>query len=321
MVDKIKLVLVSVLLTFASGCANKPVFTVELYQTPTPFPMATELPTLTAGPLPIFPPSPTSAPILNPAATIDSEKALMSPDFSPILYGRKYDASTFFTLLGGVQAGKWLTPEEASAQFSGDWDYDVHTLASGSFQVHAFAPEFSPVNQGYFLGTNANLDEIGMVGVLHGWPVQKRDVRALSPDSENYRRIVLDWLKNRGIAAPQLKRLSIFRVDLEGDGTDEIFISATNLDESQHGANSGDYSIILLRKVVENDAMTLSLMGDVYLAPTAPGDFPRTYSLANFIDLNQDGILEVVVDFQRWEGDGALVYQIDGQEIIQLFGE
>jgi hypothetical protein len=34
--------------------------------------------------------------------------------------------------------------------------------------------------------------------------------------------------------------------------------------------------------------------------------------------LNQDGILEVVVDIQRWEGDGAAIYQIDGQDILQV---
>lgn len=45
--------------------------------------------------------------------------------------------------------------------------------------------------------------------------------------------------------------------------------------------------------------------------------FPRTYSIANFIDLNQDGVLEVVVDIQRWEGFGASVYQISGQNVIQ----
>jgi hypothetical protein len=45
--------------------------------------------------------------------------------------------------------------------------------------------------------------------------------------------------------------------------------------------------------------------------------YPRTYSLANFIDLNQDGVLEVVVGFEKWEGFGAMVYQVNAQELTQ----
>ena len=45
----------------------------------------------------------------------------------------------------------------------------------------------------------------------------------------------------------------------------------------------------------------------------------RNDSFANFIDLNQDGILEVVIDIQRWEVDGAAVFQVKGQDIIRVF--
>ena len=44
--------------------------------------------------------------------------------------------------------------------------------------------------------------------------------------------------------------------------------------------------------------------------------YPRTYSLANFIDLNQDGRLEVIVEIQKWEGFGARVFQIDGEDVL-----
>ena len=46
----------------------------------------------------------------------------------------------------------------------------------------------------------------------------------------------------------------------------------------------------------------------------------KTYSIgiANFIDLNQDGVLEVVVDIQRWEGSGAAVYQVEDRTVTQV---
>jgi hypothetical protein len=36
--------------------------------------------------------------------------------------------------------------------------------------------------------------------------------------------------------------------------------------------------------------------------------------------LNQDGILEVVVAYQKWEGFGASVYQAAGRELRQVLG-
>ena len=41
---------------------------------------------------------------------------------------------------------------------------------------------------------------------------------------------MLDWLKAEGVTRPELGDLHIYRVDLEGDGSDEIFISATRND-------------------------------------------------------------------------------------------
>jgi hypothetical protein len=72
-----------------------------------------------------------------------------------------------------------------------------------------------------------------------------------------------------------------------------------------------------MRKVVGNEAVTLPIVSDVYDSQEIA--FPNAYLPSNFIDLNQDGILELVVDVQRWEADGAAVYQVNGQQIIRVF--
>lgn len=243
----------------------------------------------------------------------------MPSNFSPILYGKKYDANTFFLLLGGRHGDRWLSPAEAFGYFANlpSWEYDVHTLTIGKFQVHGYRPEFSPAHKIYTVGTDITVDEFGMIGVAKGWPVLQRGVQELSSDIEVYRQIVSDWLTAQGLSAPELTNLSVFRVDLEGDGADEIFIGATHL-ENQHTTKSGDYSIILMRKVQGNDAITLPIVSDVYHSQEPETTLPPTYSLANFLDLNQDGILEVIVDIRRWDGDGAYIYQIDGQNITQV---
>jgi hypothetical protein len=296
--NKIRIIfLVGILMLCA--CANpKPAAPSNV---PAPYPASTATLTPTS-----LPPSITPAPVI----TIPS-------GFSPILYGENYDANTFFYLLGGVEADQWLSPDAAVARFAGEWDYQVYPFTKGNFQVRGFAPEFLPPYQIYTIGTDVTVNEVGMVGVAAGWPVLQRDVEELSSENELYQQSVLAWLKEEGVSAPELGLLHIFRVDIEGDGVDEVFISATHLDDSQHTTKAGDHSVILMRKIVGNDVVTIPVVADIYHSQEVEVTFPKTYSTTNFIDLNQDGVLEIVVGIEKWEGDGAAVYQVNGQEVVE----
>jgi hypothetical protein len=203
-------------------------------------------------------------------------------------------------------------------RFSGEVTYSLSNMTQeAKYFLWGKAPELSWTCKMYTIGTDAGLNEGGFVGVVDGWTVTKRDVAELSADGEFYQQVVIDWLTGEGVSDPQIASLYVYRVDLEGDGSDEIFISASHLDDSQHTTKAGDYSIILMRKVIGNNAITDLVVGDVYDSKDQEITYPRTYSLANFIDLNQDGVLEVVVSFQKWEGFGASVFQIDGQDVTQ----
>jgi len=243
----------------------------------------------------------------------------MSSDFSPILYGKKYDANTFFILLGGMQGDTWLAPDQATSRFAGAWGYDVYPPSGEKALIHGHAPEFSMMGQAYFVGTDVTFYQFGMVGVAQGWQVMQRQAEELPSENEFYQQLVRDWLSQTGVADPQIGIIQIHRVDLEGDGSDEIFITDTRV-EGQHGTKPGDHSIILMRKVVGNEAVTVPILVDMYASVRPGNPFPCTYSIGNFIDLNQDGILEVMVEFERWEGFGAAVYQVDGQNVEEVLG-
>jgi hypothetical protein len=320
MTGKARILLIIVLLSIASGCTNRPVFSVEVYATTTPYELFPESSPVTPQDLVI--PATASPSRLPPATTVPAftlAPAALPADFSPILYGKKYDANTFFFLLGGVRAGKWLTPEQAATLITGTTEYDVHTASLDMFQVLGYAPESTPIRPGqYTVGSDSTRADSGMLGVAHGWSVRQGQAEELSPENETYKQVVLDWLMEAGVADPQLGSLHIYRVDLEDDGTDEIFISATHLDDSQHTTRKGDYSIVLMRKVAGNEAVTVPLVADIYRSQEEEITYPRTYLLSNFIDLDQDDILEVVIDYQRWEQDGAIIYTIHGQETARV---
>jgi hypothetical protein len=320
MIGKARVLFTSVLLSIASGCTSKPVFTVEVYGTPTAYELFPDSSPVTPNdPVISATASPSPLPAVETAPAFTLAAAALPVDFSPILYGEKYGANTFFFLLGGVQAGKWLTPEQAAALIQGTSEYDIHTSNQESFQVLGYAPEPTPIRPGqYTIGSDSTRDDFGMLGVKHGWPMRQGQVDELSPESETYKELVLDWLKQAGVADPQIGSLHIYRVDLEDDGVDEIFISASHLDDSQHTTRKGDYSIVLMRKVVGNEAVAVPLVADIYRSQEAETTYPHTYLLSNFIDLDQDGILDAVIDYHRWEEDGALIYIIHGQEVAQV---
>ena len=263
--------------------------------------------------LPTFTPPPLPAPTLTP---IIMEKPT---DFSPVVYGGKFYQTPFFLLLGGVGKEEWLAPEESVARFSGEAGYSLHTLLQeNKYFFRGTSPEFFPASQSYSIHTDSDINEVGLLGVLDGWTIAKRDVTELSADGEFYQQAVIDWLTAEGVSAPQLDDLHVFRVDIEGDGVDEIFISASHLDDSQHTTRAGDYSVVLMRRVAGNDAVTIPIVSDVYHSQQLEITYPVTYSLINFIDLNQDGVLEVIIDTQKWENVGAIIYQINAQDVIQV---
>jgi hypothetical protein len=110
-------------------------------------------------------------------------------------------------------------------------------------------------------------------------------------------------------------------VDLEGDGVDEVLLSASYFKEKfAFLTETGAYSVVLLRKVVGNDTVTIPLVKDYYVStnPEFEVSYPKTYTLADAVDLNGDGTLEVVVDVRRYEGGGAIVYRVDGQNVREV---
>ena len=317
-----------------AACAQRPVVSFEVItpavsitatppvESPTPWAEGTEM--ALASPTPWVDGTQTAlAATQNALATstppaVTQEVIAKPTDFSPVLYGGKLYDSTFFLLLGGAGKDEWLAPDESVARFSGEVTYSLNSMTQkAKYFLWGKAPEYSNTCKMYSIGTEATLDEGGFVAVVDGWEVAKRDVAELSADGQLYQQAVIDWLKTQGLDSPEIGDLHVFRADLEGDGTDEIFISATHLDESLHTTKAGDYSIVLMRKVSGNEVITKLVVGDLYDSKEPEITYPRTYSLANFIDLNQDGVLEVVVSFLKWEGFGASVFQVDGQNVTQ----
>jgi hypothetical protein len=319
-----------ILFMIVSACTSKPIFTVEVYQTPTlnqaTQDFTTALPTLTPMDTPISIPSPTPTPSLPPTippATISAIPPFTPlPDeesISPILYVSA--TSDTFWLLGGIRKnGEWLQPAQIGPYLHGGAYVDLYQGGSLT-SVNVLDWKLNPRCQAYYVESNGSIPKPG-VAVKRDWPVQTGAIGEISVDEPVYSQAVADWLKSQGAAPSEIHVTRIMQADLQGDGVNEVLVSATYFASTVFPTSqAGDYSVILLRKVLGNEVVTVPIVADFYMSATPEANYPNTYSLIDVLDLNRDGNFEIIVGIDRWEGEGAVVFTVSGGTFTQVLQE
>jgi hypothetical protein len=283
---------------------------------PTPYVAGTQtaeaIPSLTTPEDTLTPLPTVSFPTVTPAVVFSP-----APEgtFSPVFYG-----SGSFLLLGGFKTDRgWLSGADASSYVDPEGGYDFFGR-NGPIQVPGSPLEFSLTCRNYFMHSSVVMSE-AMVGVASGWVTQRRATTDLSMDDPTYVQAVTEWFQSQGNSPAEIHITRILQADIEGDGVNEILLSASYFqDTSGHMTRTGDYSVVLMRKVTGNDVVTIPLVKDYYVSsvPELELSYPKTYTLAQALDLNRDGTLEVIVHVSRWEGGGAIVYRLDGQNVREV---
>ena len=146
------------------------------------------------------------------------------------------------------------------------------------------------------------------IGIDADWNLVPYPVSELPLDSAVYADIVSDHLASRGFVEVDPEIVQLYRVDLEGDGADEVVIVADN-----HGGaffQQGVYSVVLVRRVIEEEVQTAVLHESIVPDDLEADEFAFSVvaRLAAIADLDDDGAMEIVLDSAYYEGAGTEVW-------------
>jgi len=225
-------------------------------------------------------------------------------------------------LVGAAGGGKWLPVEKAKGTVKGGEQYRVYSLTEKLGVVKGSKPrsagEPCPDQQ---LVTLTPKPEKGSIAVAAPWNAMPRVPKKQDTTQPVYQKAVAEFLVSKKIHDPKVHITQIVRIDLDGDGEDEVLISATNYftkdDAVPHGSPANSYSCVLLRRVVGGKVETLLVDGEFY-PKAAEFNAPNAYRISAVLDLDGDGKMEVVVESNYYEGGGMAVYRVTGKKPEQI---
>jgi hypothetical protein len=224
-------------------------------------------------------------------------------------------------LLGGVQNGKWVAPTKFSSKLQLDSEFVLvgfNGVEEGGVTLGKKG-EKEDVCEDFTRFEFELKQETGVaIGSMAKWNPAPRIPRPIDKNNATYKTFVAKFLKKKRIAKPVVKITEAFRIDLEGDGTDEVVLAATyykkGLDAS---ATVGDYSLVLVRKANGKIVTDHLLEGDFILKKIDFGA-PTEHHISAIADLNGDGKMEVVLYGFYYEGDFANAYEMRGGRPVKI---
>jgi hypothetical protein len=230
-------------------------------------------------------------------------------------------------LLGAISDEKWIKADETAKLIGDQTTYQVYglTQALGEAKGAASKLEDVPCEKNWAVSLSPKLER-GVIAIAAPWNALPRKPQVMDPTQDVYLKAVRDFLKTKGIEQPKAKIDYILRVDLDGDGEEEVLISATNYFSKDNNvparSPAGSYSMVLLRRIIAGKIKTQLVEGEFYpkaypepIGDDASFNAPNAYKVIAVLDLDGDGKLEIVVASNYYEGEATTIYRCESKKV------
>ncbi len=227
-------------------------------------------------------------------------------------------------ILGGYQNGNFVNAEIASKGAKIGEDYTLFSLDVGENEgtlkltkVHNAELDFCP--EYHAVETNSKAKSGVALSSNARWNPTPRIPKSIDSNNKVYQSIVRDFIRSNGIKSPKVSINRILKVDLEGDGVDEVLIQARHRSkDNRYETIKGDYSFVMMRKLVNGKVENILLGGD-FKKETRDDEIPYEFEFSSILDLDGDDKMEIVTFGSYYEGSWVEALQIkDGKAVSIL---
>ncbi|GEM_PF-5724299 len=167
-------------------------------------------------------------------------------------------------------------------------------------------------------------ERFGGLAVNDGEPLTFGSKTQLDTTAEVYVDYIAEILAENDLEGEPVHIREIVRTDLEGDGLEEVLIVASNINAPDK--LKGQYSMVVLRKVIDGNVETIFLTEQIKhgLPVETEQRLLYDYELCEIVDLDHDGVCELLIAESYYEGLFYLVYKLVDDEpqlmLINGFG-
>ncbi|MGQ0848696.1 MAG: hypothetical protein ACT4OP_06205 [Actinomycetota bacterium] len=244
-----------------------------------------------------------------PAPTTTPGRGTTSASTTSFAVGELPVVASRSGMLGWWDGATWVTSADADLGLVfGDTLYQVVDLEGLLGTVVGSAPQLcepsgTPVID-FAPGLPGDYRHPGAIAVAANWELMPRSVaihRTANPEDLEAAR---SFLRSQGLKDDPPVHQYV-TADLDGDGIDEGVLVVRRVPDDLLGG-PGDYSLALMRKVVEGEWQTLIFE---FSQGVADNPYVVSHSIAAIADLNGDSRSEVVIDSFYYEGAGTAAYE------------
>ena len=218
-------------------------------------------------------------------------------------------------LIGAAENGKWIESDPAKKSVKAGTKLQVYGAAGavGAASVVKLDTQNEPCEDRPTVKLNPKKPK-GAIAfpAVSKWNPLPRKPQTVDVKDKKYVDAVREFLIERGLKDPVVQITQAVKIDIDGDGGDEVVISAThykNGDEIPDESAPNTYSFVMLVRFSQEKTEKQLVDGEFYPEPKPDAAPPNKFEIAAIADFNGDGKIDVVVRSRYYEGDEVSVFE------------